>query len=407
MSDQLKIAIFTPSFLPKRSGAEIFHHNLALRLLAAGHKPTLIIPRANVRELTKQQWRLPYPTLPYPANLWSWFKRSPRLAFTLNSLCLSRLQRQHDFDIWHGVVSYPTGVCLIAWNGGRHAVPYLVRGVGDDIVSAAEHGVGLRRDPLIDRLIRENLPRAQAVVSLSNQISREYEALGVPHDKIHCIPNAVDSLRFAEPFDRLTTRRKLGIADETIFFLSVGRNHAQKDFPSLLRAAAALKRNTARPFRLMIAGRDTSKLSEQVAQLELTNEVILRESTPDKHEGRMQLPSDEMISWYRSADIFVMSSILEGFSSALLEAMAAGLPIIVTDTPACREVVRENENAVIVPCRDSVSLSAAMARLSSDSELRQRYAAKSRELSSQYTWERVVSDYLALYRSLIRACHAP
>ncbi len=73
-----------------------------------------------------------------------------------------------------------------------------------------------------------------------------------------------------------------------------------------------------------------------------------------------------MIDLYRAADAFVMSSLLEGFSSALLEAMAAALPVIVTDSPGCAEFVREEDSGLIVPPRDSASLAQAMAMLMQD-----------------------------------------
>ena len=62
-----------------------------------------------------------------------------------------------------------------------------------------------------------------------------------------------------------------------------------------------------------------------------------------------------MIDLYRATDAFVMSSLLEGFSSALLEAMAAALPVIVTDSPGCSEFVREEDSGLIVPPRDPAS----------------------------------------------------
>ena len=76
-----------------------------------------------------------------------------------------------------------------------------------------------------------------------------------------------------------------------------------------------------------------------------------------------ELPTTEMIDLYRAADAFVMSSLLEGFSSALLEAMAAALPVIVTDSPGCADFVREEDSGLIVPPRDPSSLAQAMATL--------------------------------------------
>jgi hypothetical protein len=67
MSRSFRIAFFTPSFLPKCSGAEIFHHNLAKRLAEAGHRVS-IVPRANIGELASLPLEAGYELIPYPAN---------------------------------------------------------------------------------------------------------------------------------------------------------------------------------------------------------------------------------------------------------------------------------------------------------------------------------------------------
>ena len=78
MAKHFRIAFFTPSFLPKCSGAEIFHHNLASALVEAGHHVAVVLPRRYLSELAAFSDKLNYDLIPYPANTWSYFKRSAR-----------------------------------------------------------------------------------------------------------------------------------------------------------------------------------------------------------------------------------------------------------------------------------------------------------------------------------------
>jgi glycosyltransferase involved in cell wall biosynthesis len=408
MAKRYRIAFFTPSFLPKCSGAEIFHHNLASRLVEAGHHVAVVLPRRYLSELAGISGRLTYDLLPYPANTWSYFKRSPALALLVNRMALARLQKRHRFDLWHGVVTYPTGVCLINWQ--EHAAskgkstPYLVRSVGDDVLVSG-HEVGLRRDSKVEKLIRGTIPHVRMMVALSETMRLEYLRIGVSAERLTTIPNAVNLARFHEPTNREETRGRYGLTRNGFVFLAVGRNHPQKDYPTMLEAILQLRRVQKLPFQLVIAGRDVHKLEPDVNRRGLQDIVRLAEigveQSPRLNAFTLELPTTEMIDLYRATDAFVMSSLLEGFSSALLEAMAAALPVIVTDSPGCSEFVREEDSGLIVPPRDPSSLAQAMATLIQDAQRRNELSGRSSQRAAGFDWPRVLDRYLEIYRELI------
>jgi glycosyltransferase involved in cell wall biosynthesis len=408
MSTSLRIAFFTPSFLPKCSGAEIFHHNLAKRLAEGGHRVSIVLPRRYISELVSLPLEAGYDLIPYPANTWSYFKRSPRFALLLNRIALSGLQRRHRFDLWHGIVSYPTGVCLINWQqhasrNGR-STPYLVRSVGDDVLLSGDR-VGLRRDPKIEKLIQGVVPEVRMMIALSETMRREYLKIGVPEKNLAIIPNAVDLSRFHTPRNRADTRRLHNLASDRFVFLAVGRNHPQKDYPTMLDATLRLQRTQRAPFHLVIAGRDVRGLQSEVDRRGLQDVVRLAEigmpPSDRPSTAAFELPPTAMIDLYRASDAFVMSSLLEGFSSALLEAMAAALPVIVTDSPGCADFVREEDSGWIVPPADSELLAEAMTGILLDPQKRDELAKRSLRRASQFDWPMVLDRYLEIYRKLV------
>lgn len=393
----LRIAIFTPTFLPKFSGAEIFHHNLALRLADAGHHPVVIVPRATQRQLAERGWRLPYAVEGYPANLWSYFKRSRRLAFLLNRGALSRLQRRHSFDVWHAVVLFPAGVCLVDWQR-KSGTPGLLRPVGDDVNGLPGQG----HPPKVDALLRATLPSAQAVIALSDGMAQDLAALGVEPGRIHHIPNAVDSARLAAPADRSSQRVAAGLPEDAFVFLCVARNHPQKDFPTLFAAFRKLTDRTDRPLILAIAGRGADGLRNQAVAAGVGENLRLFEFGSGRAgETVPPTPPQELVDLYHASDAFVISSLLEGFSSALVEAMSSGLPVVATDAPGIREVLTDGDTALMAPCRDAAAIAAAMERMLTDEGLRRRLSAAARQAARGYDWEAVTTAYMGLYQRLI------
>jgi glycosyltransferase involved in cell wall biosynthesis len=394
----MKIAIFTPTFLPKCSGAEIFHHNLASEFVKAGHQPVVILPKSLQRRLAAEGWELPYPTIPYPANLWSWFKRSAPLAFWLNRRALDRIQKMHHFDVWHTVVLTPSGVCFADWQS-RREIPGLIRAVGDDVKAVAGAELPAHMGPLL----RSRIPLAQCVVSLSRDMTADLERLGVPADRIELVANAVDHARFSAPADKAALRRAQGIPEESFVFLCVARNHPQKDLPTLLRAFQKARADSPeKKLYLVIVGRGVPDLRAETAALGLGESTTLLEIQPTPSPGRIpEYPPQALVDLYRAADAFVLSSLLEGFSTALLEAMATGLPILATRVPGIVDQIEDGREGVLVPAENPVALGDAMRKISTDPGLISSLSDQAARRSLEFRWDRVAQKYLALYEKMI------
>ncbi|MDP2830250.1 MAG: glycosyltransferase family 4 protein [Sulfuricellaceae bacterium] len=110
---------------------------------------------------------------------------------------------------------------------------------------------------------------------------------------------------------------------------------------------------------------------------------------------------EDMREVYAACHVVCLPSYREGLPKALLEAAACGRPIVATDAPGCREIVRDGDNGLLVPVRDAAALAIALRRLLEDGELRRCMGARGRELAvAAFSVEQVVSETLALYREL-------
>lgn len=108
---------------------------------------------------------------------------------------------------------------------------------------------------------------------------------------------------------------------------------------------------------------------------------------------------DDVDRLLAQTDIVVLPSYREGTPRILLEAAAAGLPLVATNVPGCREVVRDGENGILVPERDGKALADALERLALDPAMRARMSVRSREIAcSEFAEDRVLAATLAIYQ---------
>ena len=231
-------------------------------------------------------------------------------------------------------------------------------------------------------------------------VSRHWQELlrddyGVDAEVIH---NGVDAARFAaEPAPGATAalRRRVGAGDRFLF-LAVGGIEPRKGSVHLLEAlgrlagAALLVVVGGQSFQDYTAYRDAALAGLPGLGLELGRDVVLVGTVPDA----------ELVAWYHAADALSFPSLTEGWGLAVLEAMAAGLPVVATDIPVFREYLTPGVDALLVPPADPASLAVAMARLMADEALRRRLAEAGRAVAARFTWSDAARRHLALYRDM-------
>jgi glycosyltransferase involved in cell wall biosynthesis len=178
-------------------------------------------------------------------------------------------------------------------------------------------------------------------------------ALKVPSSRVEVIHNAVDPARHApvDPTQRSSLRAELGVPAAGKLLLNVGRLVPQKAQRELLVALARLLEGPVRDAYLMIAGGGplAGELADEASRLGITAHV------------RLLGARDDLPRLYQSADLFVFPSAYEGLSVALVEAVANGLPVVVSDIPQNIEVVTHSRAARTVPIHQPSKLADAIA----------------------------------------------
>jgi glycosyltransferase involved in cell wall biosynthesis len=127
-------------------------------------------------------------------------------------------------------------------------------------------------------------------------------------------------------------------------------------------------------------------------------ETVLQTFVPGVHQRIRVLPRvdrEELARELARADLFMFPSLSEGFSGALVEAMAAALPVIATNVGAAADLLTDGRNALVVPAADADALAAAATRLLSDPTLRRRLGASAQTTAQRYEWTRVNQTFAA------------
>lgn len=235
------------------------------------------------------------------------------------------------------------------------------------------------------------------VVTVSDSWRRELGDLyGIDADVVH---NGVDTTRFGgkPPLAPEVLRRRVGATDRFLF-LTVGGVEPRKGSDSLVEALAELRDDVEPPPMVATVGGHSfqdhrpyrERVYRRISELGLDTDFVQLGTVSD----------DELTSWYRAADGFVFPSVKEGWGIAVLEAMAAGLPVVASDIPVFREYLRDEENALLAPAGDPAGLAEAMRRVVGDRQLRARLSAAGPCLAADFTWDRAAERHGELYRRL-------
>jgi len=397
----MRIAFLVFSALPNAvGGAQIFTFNLIQAFLKRSHEVYLFLPRKYFVELAEV----------LPSNQ-KGFKIIP-ICYYENGLSrffpfaiyISLLVRQiiYKYDIWQVIGAYPAGF-VARWLS--HRVPVVLRSHGADVQKDEALHYGLRLNPVFEKRIKAAVNNMTSLVALTPTVKECYLDLGAKAEKIVEIPNAIDLSRFQHPVDRTAIRCGFGIQDDHIFILTTGRYHVKKGYEYIPESAKILV-GKGFNIRWLIVGKGVTALRKMVKQMDLEDIVILKDGIGvQKHliaDEMVLMPPKPLIDLYRSADIYVMPSLLETFGMVLIEAMACGLPIVATDAPGCRDVIDNEINGLHARPADPVNLAACIERILTDDALRQKIKSNALNAAKEYDWRHIVRKYESLYLDIIR-----
>jgi UDP-glucose:(heptosyl)LPS alpha-1,3-glucosyltransferase len=395
----MRLALNFPRIDPSKGGAETYVVDLCHRLVALGHEVDLF---ANC-------WKadaLPTAVRPIFVDAKGWTRTQRIWNFAVNSeAALTAAAGRYDCTIglintWHHDVIIP--------QGGVHAASLEA--------NSKRFPAGWRRQAYV--LGKKLNPKAwtyqaiearqydpargATVVAVSKMVRGHLERHhGVPRDRIHVVPNAIDAKRLAmdDPLAaRLEFRHKLGLKPDDLVALFVGHNYALKGLkPLLLALHERLRREPkSRPIHLLACGGGRpSRFRKLIDQLGLAESVHLLGFQPD------------IRPCFHASDFFALPTYYDPCSLVVFEALACGLPVITTACNGAGELIAEGREGYVIPNPDAVqSLADALDRMTDD-DARTIMSENARKLGVDQSFDQHVRRLIEVFERVSEARPRP
>ena len=248
-----------------------------------------------------------------------------------------------------------------------------------------------RKRMLANRLL---LRRADRVIGVGEAVRRALISNeGIPAERVDVICNGIDLKPFGTEIpDRTAVRREMSIGPHDLVIVLVARLDYLKDHATAIRTLARVVKQR-QDARLVLVGQgpELSKIEEQVRQSGVEGNVRLLGQRKD------------IARLLAVSDVFLLTSISEGIPLTLIEAMAAGVPVVSTNVGGVAEVIEDGVTGLLAPSGNDEALAEHVLRLSVDEGLRRRMAECGRRRAAEtFSEGRMQADYLRLYEEPTR-----
>jgi phosphatidylinositol alpha-mannosyltransferase len=372
----MKIGLVSPYDFAYPGGVTEHVAHLALCFRQRGHEVQIIAPYSRGEPPAEEGLRIHGigRAVPVPAN-----GSVARISLSLTlSRSVKRILAEEQFDVLHLHEPLMPALPLTVLRHSRVLNVGTFHAFRQSNISAYFYGRSV---------LRYFVRRLHGRIAVST-CARDFVADYFPGD-YRIIPNGIDFERFSKPQPPLPQYQ-----DGKLNVLFVGRLEARKGVSHLLRAWRYVRREVP-DARLIIVGQGRPLESyRRFAQANGMPEVVFTG----------YVSPEELLRYYHTCDVFCAPSTgQESFGIVLLEAMAAGKPIVATAIPGYQEVVRHQQEALLVEPRDEVALALSLVHVLADEALRQRLGEAGRRRAAVFSWDRVADAVLAYYDELREA----
>jgi len=239
-------------------------------------------------------------------------------------------------------------------------------------------------------LVKRTARRAGRIIVGSECSRRDIgRTYGLPEERITVVPYAVDPAFFLPGNAADDARRAAAYGIRPPYILCVGRLNPRKNLPALARTFARFKAGGSRPHQLVIAGKDDFRTDRTRAEI--------REAGSDIRFAGF-ISDEDLPAVIRAAEFFVYPSLFEGVGLPVMEAMAAGAPVITSDRSSMPEIA--GGAARLVDPENEEEIALAMAALADDPGLREKMREKGRRRAGNFTCEEAGRKTLEIYKAL-------
>ncbi|MFO0888719.1 MAG: glycosyltransferase family 4 protein [Isosphaeraceae bacterium] len=382
----MRLALTFPRIDPARGGAETYIVDLCRSLIRAGHQVDLYAESWKEGSLPPEvrAWEVPATGRTRIQRIWNFARNSEKAMGQVEYDCTIGFINTYAHDVIIPQGGVQEGSLLS--NARRFRNP-LLRGL---------YLLGKRLNPKyrVYRAIegRQYAPKRETrVVAVSNMVRRHVQQFHhVSRNLISVIPNAIDAdrVRLSQPgATRCAFRNRLGIEPGDLVGLFVGHNFALKGLKPLLHALGARHRGGSRPIHLLVSGAgDVGRYRRIARGLGLDATIHFLGYHPDIREC------------YAASDFFVLPSYYDPCSLVVLEALAAGLPVITTVQNGAGELLTDGKDGYVLTSPDAQGELIAALDHMADDRRRAAMAEAAAVLGREQSFERHVASLIRVFQ---------
>jgi glycosyltransferase involved in cell wall biosynthesis len=248
-----------------------------------------------------------------------------------------------------------------------------------------------RNWPLVAKLERRLHTKMDAVIGNSRAVVRQLIEEGIPESKVRLIYNGIEVSPVLP--DRNEARRALGLDSDTLVGVVIANLIHYKGHRELVRGLSHLEQELPANWRILVAGRDHG-IRAELEELAAARGISHRIQFLGEYSDIPRLLA--------AVDFGLLTSREEGFSNVILEGMAAGLAMIVTDVGGNAEAVLHGETGFVVPPRNPKAIGDAILELARNPEQRKRFGAAARKrIEKEFSIDKCVKAHADLYEEML------
>jgi glycosyltransferase involved in cell wall biosynthesis len=293
-----------------------------------------------------------------------------------------RLCRKNRYDVINthfAVPSGPLGYIL----SKLFRIPKVLSLHGGDIYDPSKK-MSPHDSFLFSRIVRFILNRADRIIAQSTNTRDNAIKYYNPDREVKIIP-----LAFHPPAKVRVSRKSLKLDDDVFYLITVGRLIKRKSLDTLILALSGIKN---KKIRLLIAGDGPEK--DYLQQ-------IVRENGLEQRVAFLGYISDgDKFRYLAVSDLFVLTSLHEGFGIVFMEAMHAGLPVVATNHGGQVDLLTQNENAILIDVGDVNACSSAIIRFEKDKNLYKKCSMNNKKRIKDYYADKVAMEYIKIFKEL-------